>query len=291
MWVYIQNLLVYTFILGSIYLLVALGFSIICGVLRIFHLGYAYIFPLTVYTTWMFLTDFGWGLIPSIFGMVAVQFVIAFLIYKGIIKRYLDKELEMLVGLLLLTTIIEQTINYKYPMHTGVYLQTELIKGTTQIGSVVVSTQLLVGSIIALFLTAIFVLFFLKTRTGLAIRAISQNIYTSQIVGIGVETLYVFTMMLVLVPVMIGTLIIAPAWTVDPFMGQIYMFTAILVAILGGLGNLKGTIIASFLIGAVHAVMCFIVGEPRFMTLSGLVLVIIVLIVRPQGLTRSESLW
>jgi len=291
MWVYIQNLLVYTFILGSIYLLVALGFSIICGVLRIFHLGYAYIFPLTVYGTWMFLTDFGWGLIPSIFGMVAVQFVIAFLIYKGIIKRYLDKELEMLVGLLLLTTIIEQTINYKYPMQTGVYLQTELIKGTTQIGSVVVSTQLLVGSIIALFLTAIFVLFFLKTRTGLAIRAISQNIYSSQIVGINVETLYVFTMMLVLVPVMIGTLIIAPVWTVDPFMGQIYMFTAILVAILGGLGNLKGTIIASFLIGAVHAVMCFIVGEPRFMTLSGLVLVIIVLIVRPQGLTRSESLW
>ncbi|HOF78446.1 MAG TPA: branched-chain amino acid ABC transporter permease [Smithellaceae bacterium] len=291
MWVYIQNLLVYTFILGSIYLLVALGFSIICGVLRIFHLGYAYIFPLTVYGTWMFLTDFGWGLIPSIFGMVAVQFVIAFLIYKGIIKRYLDKELEMLVGLLLLTTIIEQTINYKYPMQTGVYLQTELIKGTTQIGSVVVSTQLLVGSIIALFLTAIFVLFFLKTRTGLAIRAISQNIYSSQIVGINVETLYVFTMMLVLVPVMIGTLIIAPVWTVDPFMGQIYMFTAILVAVLGGLGNMRGTIIASFLIGAVHAVMCFILGEPRFMTLSALVLVMIVLVVRPQGLTRSESLW
>ncbi|HQQ86601.1 MAG TPA: branched-chain amino acid ABC transporter permease [Smithellaceae bacterium] len=291
MWVYIQNLLVYTFILGSIYLLVALGFSIICGVLRIFHLGYAYIFPLTVYTTWMFLTDFGWGLIPSIFGMVAVQFVIAFLIYKGIIKRYLDKELEMLVGLLLLTTIIEQTINYKCPMQTGVYLQTELIKGTTQIGSVVVSTQLLVGSIIALFLTAIFVLFFLKTRTGLAIRAISQNIYSSQIVGINVETLYVFTMMLVLVPVMIGTLIIAPVWTVDPFMGQIYMFTAILVAVLGGLGNMRGTIIASFLIGAVHAVMCFILGEPRFMTLSALVLVMIVLVVRPQGLTRSESLW
>ncbi|HOM70154.1 MAG TPA: branched-chain amino acid ABC transporter permease [Smithellaceae bacterium] len=291
MWVYVQNLLVYTFILGSIYLLVALGFSIICGVLRIFHLGYAYIFPLTVYGTWMFLTDFGWGLIPSIFGMVAVQFVIAFLIYKGIIKRYLDKELEMLVGLLLLTTIIEQTINYKYPMQTGVYLQTELIKGTTQIGSVVVSTQLLVGSIIALFLTAIFVLFFLKTRTGLAIRAISQNIYSSQIVGINVETLYVFTMMLVLVPVMIGTLIIAPVWTVDPFMGQIYMFTAILVAVLGGLGNMRGTIIASFLIGAVHAVMCFILGEPRFMTLSALVLVMIVLVVRPQGLTRSESLW
>ena len=291
MWVSIQNVIIYAFILGSIYLLISLGFSIICGVLRIFHLGYAYIFPVTVYITWMFLQDLGWSLIPAIFGMVAVQFIIAFLIYKGIIKKYLDKELEMLVALLLLTVIIEQAINYQYPMQVGVYLQTELIRGTTQIGSVIVSTQLVIGSIIALLLTGLFVLFFLKTRTGLAIRAISQSIYSAKIVGINVESLYVFTMMLVVVPVIVGTLIIAPVWTIDPQMGQLYMSTAILIAVLGGLGNLKGTIMASFVIGVVHAVMCFVVGEPKFMTLSALVLVIFVLIVRPQGLTRSESLW
>jgi branched-chain amino acid transport system permease protein len=239
----------------------------------------------------MFLQDLGWSLIPAIFGMVAVQFIIAFLIYKGIIKKYLDKELEMLVALLLLTVIIEQAINYQYPMQVGVYLQTELIRGTTQIGSAIVSTQLLIGSIIALLLTGLFVLFFLKTRTGLAIRAISQSIYNAKIVGINVESLYVFTMMLVVVPVIVGTLIIAPVWTIDPQMGQLYMSTAILIAVLGGLGNLKGTIMASFVIGVVHAVMCFVVGEPKFMTLSALVLVIFVLIVRPQGLTRSESLW
>jgi len=291
MWVSIQNVIIYAFILGSIYLLISLGFSIICGVLRIFHLGYAYIFPVTVYITWMFLQDLGWSLIPAIFGMVAVQFIIAFLIYKGIIKKYLDKELEMMVALLLLTVIIEQAINYQYPIQVGVYLQTELIRGTTQIGSVIVSTQLVIGSIIALLLTGLFVLFFLKTRTGLAIRAISQSIYSAKIVGINVESLYVFTMMLVVVPVIVGTLIIAPVWTIDPQMGQLYMSTAILIAVLGGLGNLKGTIMASFVIGAVHAVMCFVVGEPKFMTLSALVLVIFVLIVRPQGLTRSESLW
>jgi branched-chain amino acid transport system permease protein len=106
-----------------------------------------------------------------------------------------------------------------------------------------------------------------------------------------VESLYIFTMMFVLLPVIIGTLLIAPVWTIGPDMGQLYMFTAILIAVLGGLGNLKGTIMASFLIGAVHAFVCFVVGEPKFMTLSGLLLVIVVLIVRPQGLTRSESLW
>ncbi len=78
MGVSIQYILIYGVILGSIYLLISLGFSLICGVLRIFHLGYAYIFPLTVYGTWFFLQQLGWDLIPSILGMIAVQFAIAF---------------------------------------------------------------------------------------------------------------------------------------------------------------------------------------------------------------------
>ena len=89
-------------------------------------------------------------------------------------------------------------------------------------------------------------------------RAISQDIYSSKIIGINVERLYVFTMMLVLIPVIVGTLIVAPVWSVEPGMGSLYMTTAILVAILGGLGNIKGTIIASFLIGFTHALVSFV---------------------------------
>jgi branched-chain amino acid transport system permease protein len=291
MWVSIQYILIYGIILGSIYLLISLGFSLICGVLRIFHLGYAYIFPLTVYGTWMFLQFFGWSLIPSILGMIGVQFIVAFLIYKVVVKRYLEREEILLTALLLVALIMEQVANYVYPIQAGVYLKTVLIDGTVEIGAVVVSTQLVVGSILALIMTVLFIIFFVKTRTGLAIRAISQSIYTSQIVGIGVENLYIFTMMIVLLPVILGMLIVAPVWNIEPGMGWLYMTTAILVAVLGGLGNIKGTILASFLIGITHAVMCFVVGEPRFMNLSALVLVMVILIIRPQGLARSESLW
>jgi len=287
----IQYIIIYGFILGSIYLLISLGFSLICGVLRIFHLGYAYIFPLTVYGTWMFMQELEWGLIPSILGMIAVQFLVAFLIYKGIVKRYLEREEILLTALLLVALIVEQIANYVYPVQAGVYLDTTLIEGTMTIGAVVVSTQLVIGSILALVMTGLFILFFVKTKTGLAVRAISQSIYTSQIVGIGVENLYIFTMMIVLLPVILGMLMVAPVWNIEPGMGWLYMTTAILVAVLGGLGNIKGTILASFLIGATHAVMCFVVGEPRFMNLSALVLVIVILIIRPQGLARSESLW
>lgn len=291
MWDTLQVVLIYSFVLGSIYLLISLGFSIICGVLRIFHLGYAYLFTLSVYLTWMFMRELGWGLIPAIIGMVIIQFVISILIYKGIIIKYVDREEILLTGLLLFSIIVEQVVNYRYPIQAGVFVQTTLIDGSTKIGSSVISNQLLAGAGIALLLTLLFVLFFLKTKTGLAVRAISQNIYSSKIIGIHVERLYVFTMMLVLIPVIAGTLIVAPVWSVEPGMGSLYMTTAILVAILGGLGNIKGTIMASFLIGITHALVSFVLKEPRFMNLSALVLVMIILMARPQGIAKSEALW
>jgi len=187
--------------------------------------------------------------------------------------------------------IVEQAANYFYPIQAGVYLDTTLMSGVFQIGGVVVPKQQVVGSVIALLMTGAFVLFFVKTKTGMAIRALSQDIYSSKIVGINVETLYMFTMMIVLVPVIIGTLIVVPVWALEPQMGWTYMITAILVAVLGGLGNIKGTILASYIIGLAHAVSCFVISEPRFMNLSALIVVMVVLIVRPQGLARSESLW
>ncbi|HMK75845.1 MAG TPA: branched-chain amino acid ABC transporter permease [Thermodesulfobacteriota bacterium] len=291
MWGTLQLVLIYAFLLGSLYLLISLGFSIICGVLRIFHLGYAYLFTLTVYLTWMFMKELGLGLFPAIIGMVIVQFLISVLIYKGIIIKYVQREEILLTGLLLFSIIVEQIVNYRYPIQAGVYVQTTLINGSTRIGTAVISNQLIAGAGIALLLTFLFVLFFLKTRTGLAVRAISQDIYSSRIIGVNVERLYVFTVMLVLIPVIVGTLILAPVWSVEPGMGSLYMTTAILVAILGGLGNIKGTIIASFLIGLTHASVSFVLGEPRFMNLSALVLVMIILMVRPQGIAKSEALW
>jgi len=291
MWTYIQTVVVYTFVLGSIYLLISLGFSLICGVLRIFHLGYAYIFPLTVYGTWMFMSALDWPLIPSILGMVAIQFIVAILIYKGMIKKYMYTEDVLLTALLLVALIVEQAANYFYPLQTGVYLDTTLMDGVFQLGKVVVPNQLIIAALIGLAMTGAFVFFFVKTKTGMAIRALSQDIYSSKIVGINVETLYAFTMMIVLLPVIIGMLLVAPVLEVSPIMGWTYMNTAILVAVLGGLGNIKGTIMASFLIGFTHAVVSNVIGEPRFMTLSALILVMVVLVVRPQGLARSESLW
>jgi branched-chain amino acid transport system permease protein len=282
---------IYGFVMGAIYLLIALGFSLICGVLRIFHLGYAYIFPLTMYGTWMFMRELGWSLAPAIVGMVIVQFIVGGLIYKFLVRKYLDDEMTLLTALLLIALIVEQAASWRYPIQEGVYLTTTVFDGITQIGPATIPSQLVFGAVVGLVLTALFALFFTKTKAGLAIRALSQDIMSSKFMGINVESLYVFVTMIVLIPVIVGMLLVGPVWTIEPGMGWNYMTIAILIAVLGGLGNIKGTIIASFMIGVTHAAMCFVVGEPRFMNLSALVLVMIILVVRPQGLARSETIW
>ncbi len=291
MWETIFFVLIYGFIMGAIYLLIALGFSLICGVLRIFHLGYAYIFPLTIYGTWMFMREWGLGLVPAIIGMVVVQFAIGIFVYRYLIRRYIGDEMTLLTALLLIALIIEQATSWRYPIQEAVYLQTTLVEGVVEIGTAVIPAQLVIAAFVGLALTALFVLFFLKTKEGLAIRALSQSIESSRFIGIKVESLYIFVSMIVLIPVIVAMLLVSPVWMIEPAMGWNYMTIAILIAVLGGLGNIKGTIMASFLIGVTHAAMCFVVGEPRFMNLSALLLVMVILVIRPQGLARSETLW
>ncbi|MCJ7515591.1 MAG: branched-chain amino acid ABC transporter permease [Dehalococcoidia bacterium] len=293
----VETTLIYTFLLGSLYLLVSLGFSLICGVLRIFHLGYAYIFTATIYFTWMFMTLFGSPpysqlvLIISIAAMFLVQAGIAIAIYKGLIVRYIKQEEIIILGLLFVAIILEQAALRFYPIQTGVYLETTVIPGVSRIGQVTVSNQLIFAAILGIVVTGLFVLFFLKTKLGLAVRAISYDIYSSRLMGIQVGRVFMFVMVLVLIPVILATLAIAPIWAVEPSMGWGYMIIAILVSVLGGLGNIKGTIIASYIIGFVHSVVGFVIAQPLYMGLSALVVVLIMLIVRPQGIAKSETVW
>lgn len=288
----IQLVIVNTLILGSIYLLVSLGFSLICGVLRVFHLGYAYIFVMTTYLTWMLMKNVGLGLIPAIIGMTVVMFAFTVVIHKGIIRRYMAKEEYQLTALLLIAMIAAEVANYAYPPEIVIpYIPTALMPGTTTIGAATVSNQMIFGAIIAILLTGLFIVFFLKSYIGLAIRAISQDMHGSKIMGLNVERIFTYVIILSVIPPIIATLIVIPIWAVEPYMGWSYYNTAVIISVLGGLGNLRGTIIASYIIGFLHSFTSFIIGEPRFSLLFTLILVVVVLAVRPRGIARSEALW
>jgi len=291
MMVQLQSILVYTFIWGSIYLLISLGFSLICGVLRIFHLGYGVTFVLTVYGTWLFMSNVGLGLIPSIIGMFLLQIIFALVIfYMGVFQRFLEQEEVLLTLTMLVFLTVTHLANYLYPVTAGVYLPTTIIDGTFKLGAVRISYQMLLPALVGIAVAVLFVLMFLKTRAGLIIRAMSQNIHASMLMGANINRMYYLAMALSVIPPTICILMIAPFWGIDPYMGSPLLATAMMVAILGGLGNLKGTIIASYLIGFIHATVSFLYVS-RFMGFAALIVTLLVMIFRRGGIMAGETIW
>ncbi len=287
----LQNIVIFTLIWGSIYLLISLGFSVICGVLRIFHMGYAVTFVLAAYLTWMFFNSMGLPLWVSITLMFIVQFIIAiFIFYKGIFERYLDQEEILLTVSILVYMVFMYMANYFYPVTSGVNLPTTILEGTSQIGLVRVSNQMLAAAGLGVLTTIVIVLVFLKTRPGLIMRAMSQNVMTAQLMGADVNRMYYLAMIISVIPSSVAVLAIAPFWGIDPFMGMSLFITAIVVSILGGLGNMKGSIIASFLIAFVHGSVSYLYVS-RFMALAGLIVALIILIFRKGGIFVGERLW
>lgn len=287
----IQFILVYGFILGSIYLLISLGFTIVCGVLRVFHMGYGAVFVVAVYTMWMLMDTFHLRVFTAIVGMFILQILFTLsVIYFPVVKRYFDREELLLTSLILISFIVEETANFFYPETAGVNIPTTIVSGTAAIGSSSVPYQMLIASGVSVITTVVFLLYLLKTRQGLVIRAVSQDIESAELMGAKVGVTHALAMVLSIIPPTICILVIAPVWGIQPTMGQSLLMTAILVSILGGLGNIKGSIIASYIVGFLSSSVAFLIN-PRMMGLATLIAVCIVLIFKPTGIAKSESIW
>jgi branched-chain amino acid transport system permease protein len=287
----IQIILVYTFVLGSLYLLISLGFSIVCGVLRVFHLGYGVTFIVAVYAMWMLMKEFHMGLVSAMIGMFIIQTLFTLgIIYFPVVKRYIEQEELLLTSLILISLIVEESANFFYPVTAGVNIPTTILPGAMKIGKASIPIQMLIASAVAVVTTAAFVLFLLKSRRGLVIRAVSQDIESAQLMGANVGRVYALAMVLSAIPPTICMLVIAPIWSIEPSLGLPLMMTAILVAILGGLGNIRGSMMASYIVGFLSSSVAFLIN-PRMMGLATLITVFIVLIFRPEGIAKSESLW
>jgi len=283
--------IIYTFLFGSLYLGIALGFSIIAGVLRVFYIAYPLLFLIPAYGTWMFWRDLRLPFELAIVLSFALMFAASVVIYKFVVNKFLEVEDYMLAAFLLVFLMIEEAINLVYPEAAGVYLPTLIIPGTVEIGPLKVPGQLLLVSMVSIAMIALYIVFFVKTKTGLVMRAISQSYLYSKIMGINFDLMFAIAMIVASIPPGVVMLLISPVWAFNPRIGWALFSYGIMVAVLGGLGNLKGTIIAAYVIGFIHSVVAFAFYQPRLSGLICLIIVVIILALRPRGLARAETVW
>ncbi len=267
-------------VLGFLYVLIALGLSIIFGMLGIVNFAHGAIFALGAYFAVTFVPLLGWWgllLVPVAVALVGV------VIEVTIIRRLYDKE--PLYGLIVtfgLALLIEALIKYFWGPSGRPFTPPEFLGGFVEIGPVLLTKYRLAVIVCTLAILAALWALMVKTPFGRIIRAGSEDREMLGMLGINVPRVFIGVVALSFCLAGIAGMLAAPLWTVSPSMAASAIMPAFVIVTIGGLGSYLGAIIAGLMVGVVTALT--IQFWPAAASAAMYVLMAFILLVRPRGL-------
>ena len=269
---------------GSVYGLMAIGLTLIWGAMRLLNLAHGAFYVAGAYGAWAVLEVAGLPLAVAIPAAVVTAATLGYVMHTLVIRPMLGRQgwdsasIIATVGIAIalqaaILLIFGPTVKQIPPLVSG-----SVIVGTVRIGY----QGLVIVAVAAVTLLTLFV-YLRSSRRGLAIRAVSQQMDAAALMGVPVERTYALVMIISAGLAGLAGVLLSSIFFLSPTSGHTPMIIALLVTIFGGLGSVKGTIVAAYMIGLLESSVQVYVG-PRF-ALPGLFLFMIaVLIVRPNGL-------
>jgi len=274
---------VYGLLQGSLYALVAVGFSLVWGVMNIVNLAHGAFVIMGAYVALE--ANLTFGLDPLIGMLIAAMalFVFGYLVQRLLINLVVNAPIWMT---LLLTFGLELfCVNVLIAVATGDYrsIATSYAARGFSMGSVRVPYGRLISFVLAITLTAALAAFMNRTRTGQAIRATGMDRVTARLMGINVRNIYAVTFGIAAALAAACGALIGMVGTFSPPGAGALTLRSFVIAVLGGLGNMWGALAGGLLLGAVEAWGGQYLSGTLVNAISFGVL-ILVLIVRPTGL-------
>ena len=279
----IEEVVVSTLILGGLYALLSLGFSLISGVARIMNLAHGALYMLTAYFIYSLLSL---GLGTSIIISLVLIVLVALIIYKLLIGPMREKGARAALVTLALALVFQESAKLIW----GPEFQSipYLISGYVTILGVRVVSQKLLALVAAAVLVSVLWFFVTRTKPGKGIRAVAQNIEVARLVGINIRRVFMISMGISALLAGFAAVFFAPLYVVSPTEWTI-LFQAFPVIVLGGLGSLKGSFIASFVMAFIEKIVEFYVAGGYAAGIISFVIMAVILLVRPTGLFGKSS--
>ncbi len=254
------------------------------GILRILHISHAGIYALGAYIGWFsfrLIGNFWVSLIIGMAGASVAGFLVERFLYSPILHMPRIAPLIVSIGLFI---AMEEAFRIIAGPHTLAY-NARIGLGDLSIGSFhLTETQILI--LIVTFIIWIFLWIFLtKTRIGLAMRACAQDPETTSTFGVNVKAIIAFNFLIgSAMAGAAGVLIGVYDNQVWPTMGSIPAYKALAIVVLGGLGNIPGTVLASIVVGLAETFFIGVLAVPFPRDAVAFIAMIIVLMFRPYGL-------
>jgi len=287
--------------IGSIYALIALGYTMVYGILRLINFAHGDIYMVGAYAGFFIATSFGLASEPSASGFVAT--LIGSMVFAAAIgmaiERFAYRPVRKFSKMTTLITAIGMSLLIEYlfvflfsgtPRSFPELLPSENI---TLFGNAIVSTSQILIFVVSMALMFLLQYIIYKTKIGKAMRAVSYDLNSAKLMGINTDFVIALTFALGSALAAAGGVLTAQYNPkIEPLMGIITGLKAFVAAVLGGIGNIPGAVLGGLLIGAAETLVVgygSYIGIPStYRDAVAFAILILVLLVRPAGLLGAN---
>ena len=274
-------------VLGSLYSLIALGLNLVYGTMRLLNIAHGDLIMVGAYATFWFFTLTGMSPLVGLPLVAGIASVIGVILYFSIFRRQLsgiDRVERIEANSLLLffgvSVILQNTVAMMFSGSPRAYQFLDTVYEVS--GLMMTGNRVAILVIAAILLTSV-VIFLTRSQYGLSISALIQNQTAARVVGINVSRLQFVSFISGFALAGIAGALVSMTEQISPFMGFPFTIAAFVVIILGGLGNIKGGIIAGMLLGFVE-IYVVVLTSANFRSMLIYGLFVGILLLRPEGL-------
>lgn len=276
--------------IGGVYAIIALGLTLIFGVMRVINMAHGEFVMIGMFTSYFMFQKMGLDPFVSILVTAPICFIIGYFLYSVFVSKALkageENTLLLTAGssiLLINIAALPYFLGPNFSRLTGDSLYWE--NRLWVIGGITFNASLLAGFVLTAVLIFLLSVFLRKTDTGLAMRAAAQQPTSALIVGINVPFISGITFGLGAVFAGVAGSVLSTTYPIYASIGALFLVKAFVIVVLGGMGSIPGAAIGGLVLGITESLgATYIPGGSAYRDVFGLVIFLLVLLYRPQGL-------
>ncbi len=266
---------------GLVYILMALGFTLIFGIMRVVNFAHGELYMIGAFTILVLFGGYGLNYYFAVIAAIIVAAGVGVILERLLLRRFVGRELNGMIMALAISITLQASVAIFFgPQERSV---PRPVSGIIDLWGVVVPKDRIVVGAIALLVLLVFYFFLRYARVGLAMRAVAQDPESAALQGIRPGFIYALSFGIGSLLAGLAGALMGPVYTILPYMGSVPMVKAFIVVILGGLGSLPGAVIGGLLLGMVESAVATVFSS----TVAAMVafgLVILILLFKPNGL-------
>ena len=273
---------------GLVYGLSALGLSVIFGVIRVVNFAHGELMVVGMFVALVLAQSLGLDPLVSIPIVAALLFVAGYGLQKTLINRLLDRpeHMQFLLMASVALILVHLCLMVFGPDARAVDL--DYAYDSYEIGGLILDKTRLLAAVAAIAISGALLAFFRYSRIGKAIRACADNRMGAQVVGLNIKHLYAVTFGIGSACIGAAGCILLLLFDVHPYLATELTLLGFIIVIIGGLGSMTGALLGGMLIGFSEA-MSGLFMQPSMKSVVSFGLMILILLVRPQGLVGKSG--